>query len=109
MVVAKEEEEEVIGDSSNEKRSLPSQSTHGGMANLKLNGYNCHKIGHFSWECHSAPNNDEEKVNPVNEDEESTLLLTLKEEEKDANSSWNLDDGARNHMHVWIQGDIFGA
>ena len=45
--------------------------------------------------------NVEEKVNLVdnNKDEDkSTLLLTLKEEDKDDCSSWYLDNGAINHM-----------
>ena len=53
------------------------------MSNLKIECYNCHKIGHYSWECR---NNNEEKVNLVynNKDEdESTVLWTLKEEDKD--------------------------
>ncbi|XP_027775062.1 uncharacterized protein LOC114078396 [Solanum pennellii] len=57
----------------------------------KVERYNCHKIGHNSWECR---NNVEEKVNLVdnNRDEnESTLLLTLTEENKDDCSSWYLD------------------
>ena len=49
-------------------------------------------------ECHI---NVEEKVNLVdnNKDEnESTLLFTLKEEDKDNCSPWYLDNGASNHM-----------
>ena len=47
--------------------------------------------------------NVEEKVNLVdnNKDEdESTLLLTLKEEDKDDCNSWYLDNGTNNHMCV---------
>ncbi|XP_069145588.1 uncharacterized protein [Solanum lycopersicum] len=64
----------------------------------KIECYNCHKFGHYSWECR---NNNEEKVNLVdnNKDEdESTVLWTLKEEDKDDCSSWYLDNVASNNM-----------
>ncbi|RDX83791.1 hypothetical protein CR513_35260, partial [Mucuna pruriens] len=59
--------------------------------------YNCHKYGHFSWECRT---NVEEKVNLVGdkeEGEEPTLLLALNEDSDDK-SLWYLDNGASNHM-----------
>ncbi|RDX88513.1 Golgin candidate 5, partial [Mucuna pruriens] len=59
--------------------------------------YNCHKYGHFSWECRT---NVEEKTNLVGdkeEDEEPTLLLALNEDSDDK-SLWYLDNGASNHM-----------
>uniref|UniRef100_A0A0V0HBY8 Putative ovule protein n=1 Tax=Solanum chacoense TaxID=4108 RepID=A0A0V0HBY8_SOLCH len=64
--------------------------------NLKFS-VNCHKIGHYSWECRS---NVQETVNLVdnNKDEdESTLLLALKKDTNDC-SSWYLDSGASSHM-----------
>ena len=66
----------------------------------KIECYNCHKMGHYSWEYRS---NVEEKVNLVdnNKDEdESKLLLTLKEKDKDDCSSWYLNNinGASNHI-----------
>ena len=61
----------------------------------KVECYICHKLSHFSWECRL--NEMEEKANLINE-EESTLLLTLKGEDKDVNCSWYLDNGANNHM-----------
>ncbi|XP_070002651.1 uncharacterized protein [Nicotiana sylvestris] len=53
----------------------------------KIECYNCHKFGHYSWECRS---NVEEKANLVDdkkEENESTLLMTLKEEDIDDCSS----------------------
>ncbi|KAL3326003.1 hypothetical protein AABB24_036956 [Solanum stoloniferum] len=63
----------------------------------KVECYNCHKIGYYSWECRS---NVEETVNLVdnNKDEdESTLLLALKEDIDDC-SSYYLENGASNHI-----------
>ncbi|XP_006590086.1 uncharacterized protein [Glycine max] len=62
--------------------------------------FNCHKYGHYSWECRT---NVEEKVNLVDdkedkEVEESTLLLSLNNGEKEDKCLWYLDNGASNHM-----------
>ncbi|XP_070046079.1 uncharacterized protein [Nicotiana tomentosiformis] len=60
--------------------------------------YSYHKFGHYSWECRS---NVEEKANLVEDKKEkyeSTLLLALREEDRDDCSSWYLDNGARNYM-----------
>ncbi|XP_070019490.1 uncharacterized protein [Nicotiana sylvestris] len=64
----------------------------------KFECYNCHKFGHYYWKCRS---NVEEKANLVDdkkEEVESTLLMTLKEEDKDDCSSWYLDNGESNPM-----------
>ncbi|KAF3666348.1 putative protein FAR1-RELATED SEQUENCE 5-like [Capsicum annuum] len=61
----------------------------------KIECYNCHKFGHYSWECRS---NVEEKANLVDnnkEKDESTLLMTLTEDATDDYSSWYLDNGAK--------------
>lgn len=50
--------------------------------------YNCHKYGHFSWQCRY---NVEEKANLVknkDEAEEPTLLLALKKNEEKEKSLW---------------------
>ncbi|XP_057999150.1 uncharacterized protein LOC110658061 [Hevea brasiliensis] len=70
-------------------------------SNIKC--YNCHKYGHYSWECHGTSNDREEKVNLVDDNqdgEEPSLLLALKDGDLDGHSSWYLDNGASNH--VWL-------
>ncbi|PHT83150.1 hypothetical protein T459_11593 [Capsicum annuum] len=64
----------------------------------KIECYNCHKFGHYSWKCRS---NVEEKANLVDnnkEEDESTLLMATTEDDTDDYSSWYLDNGASNHM-----------
>ena len=63
--------------------------------------YNCHKLGHYAWECNDEKVHVDEQINVVNkqEDEEPTLLFTLKDDEKNEESSWYLDNGASNHKY----------
>ncbi|XP_047268060.1 uncharacterized protein LOC124898459 [Capsicum annuum] len=64
----------------------------------KIECYNYHKFGYYSWKCCS---NVEEKANLVdnNKDEdESTLLMTLTKDDTDDYNSWNLDNEASTHM-----------
>lgn len=66
--------------------------------------YNCHKYGHYAWECCSPTSDveEEEKTNFIEKKEEiegSTLLLVLKKEEQEDSSTWYLDNGASNHMY----------
>lgn len=44
--------------------------------------YNCHKIGHFQWEC---PGKTEEKENFIEADEEEMLLMAYMENEQAEN------------------------
>ncbi|KAL0448353.1 UNVERIFIED_CONTAM: Retrovirus-related Pol polyprotein from transposon TNT 1-94 [Sesamum latifolium] len=63
--------------------------------------YKCHRLGHFAWECQDETKDVKGKANLVNDNQEikeSTLLLTIKEQEKDNNNLWYLDNGASNHM-----------
>ncbi|XP_070032779.1 uncharacterized protein [Nicotiana tomentosiformis] len=64
----------------------------------KIECYNCYKFGHNSWECRSGVEEKANLVNDKKEDDESTVLLALKEEDMDDCSSWYLDNGARNPM-----------
>ncbi|XP_055814510.1 uncharacterized protein LOC129884194 [Solanum dulcamara] len=64
----------------------------------KIECYNCQKLGHYSWEYHS---NVEEKANLLDntkDEDESTLLMTLKEKDTNNCSSWYLDNGVSNHI-----------
>ncbi|KAL0427280.1 UNVERIFIED_CONTAM: Retrovirus-related Pol polyprotein from transposon TNT 1-94 [Sesamum latifolium] len=72
-----------------------------GMTNLMWNATSVIDLVIFAWECQDETKDVKGKANLVNnnqEIEESTLLLTIKEEEKDNNSLWYLDNGASNHM-----------
>ncbi|KAG5580970.1 hypothetical protein H5410_051597 [Solanum commersonii] len=98
------EEEEVTPTNLTMKIKVTSHSEVVVVVNKEVKGveptkcYNCHKIGHYSWEYRS---NVEELVNRVDNnkhEDESTLLLTLKEEDTANYSSWYLDNGANNHM-----------
>jgi hypothetical protein len=52
------------------------------------------KIGYLAWECCNTPNQEVDLV-----DEESSLLPELKEEERDENGLWYLENnGAVNHI-----------
>lgn len=58
--------------------------------------YNCHKLGHFQYECPSW----DEKANYAEFDEHEQLLLMAHTEEGDSlkKKAWFLDSGCSNHM-----------
>jgi sarcosine oxidase delta subunit len=58
--------------------------------------YNCHKTGHFQWEC---PYKTERTANFVEADEEEILLMAYMENKQAENGEiWYLDSGCSNHM-----------
>ncbi|KAK2411591.1 putative mitochondrial protein [Trifolium repens] len=63
--------------------------------------YNCEKLGHYASECRGPSNRRvEEKANYVEEisQEDGTLLLAHKDNERGGDNQWYLDSGASNHM-----------
>ncbi|GAU26813.1 hypothetical protein TSUD_289180 [Trifolium subterraneum] len=63
--------------------------------------YNCEKFGHYPSECRAPSNRKvEEKANYVEEisQEDGTLLLAHKDNERGGDNQWYLDSGASNHM-----------
>ncbi|KAL4284866.1 hypothetical protein GQ457_16G010810 [Hibiscus cannabinus] len=62
--------------------------------------YNCNKYGHYSYECRSAPKN-EERIHVAaaeEENEESHVFLSYKGNEESKKNIWYLDNCASNHM-----------
>ncbi|GAU10225.1 hypothetical protein TSUD_418740, partial [Trifolium subterraneum] len=63
--------------------------------------YNYEKFGHYASECRAPSNRKvEEKANYVEEisQEDGTLLLAHKDNERGGDNQWYLDSGASNHM-----------
>lgn len=58
--------------------------------------YNCHKLGHFQYECPSS----DEKANyaEYEDDEEMLLMAVTQKSEGTLNDTWFLDSGCSNHM-----------
>ena len=105
MVVAKVEEEEATMTIQLMKRQVIIHPGANGRPNEKrydkshIEFFNAHKFGHYALKCCYDTNGVEERANFVDkeEGEEKTLLLALKDDEKDDKNPWYLDDGASNH------------
>jgi len=67
------------------------------LSKNQIECYNCHKLGHFQYEC---PNWDNEKANyaEFGEDEEILLMALTDETNLYAKKTWFLDSGCSNHM-----------
>lgn len=57
--------------------------------------YNCHKLGHFQYEC---PTKESNSANYVESGEEMLLMAYMKEEKVTKEELWFLDSGCSNHM-----------
>lgn len=68
----------------------------GSFDRASIECYNCHKFGHFQWEC---PDKTEGKANLVEADEEEVLLMAYMDNKQAQNGEiWYLDSGCSNHM-----------
>jgi len=56
--------------------------------------YNCHKLGHFQWECQSK----EKETNYVENREEMSLMAYVNMNKANIEDMWFLDSGCSNHM-----------
>ena len=56
--------------------------------------YDCHKLGHFQWECQSK----EKETNYAETQEEMSLMAYVKMNKANREDMWFLDSGYSNHM-----------
>ena len=58
--------------------------------------YNCHKLGHFQWECKKGVENFAE--NQAESEEHMLLMAYIEEKKQQKTDVWFLDSGCSNHM-----------
>ena len=56
--------------------------------------YNCHKLGHFQWECQSK----EKEANYAETQEEMLLMAYVNMNKVNREDMWFIDSGCSNHM-----------
>ncbi|KAL5774594.1 hypothetical protein ACOSP7_012151 [Xanthoceras sorbifolium] len=62
--------------------------------------YNCHKFEHYASECRASSSKVDERSNymEVKTEENETMLLACRDNDRDQENAWYLDTGVSNHM-----------